>query len=106
MNSHITFFSQTCYRLIFLRKEASKTYNRLERPWERVQLIVHMIPLQWLGVEVWGEDREEGNTNFGHQPFSLFSVRPVFYNFFAMHLELSRLWNTVRDCGHMSNERI
>lgn len=49
VNSHITFSSQTCYGLMFLRREAPKTYNVLERPWERVQLTVHMIPLQMAG---------------------------------------------------------
>ena len=30
-----------------------------------------------LGDEEWGEDREEGNADFGHQPFHLFRMKPV-----------------------------
>lgn len=91
VSSLIISFFQTCYGLIFLRREAPKTYKGLEGHWERVQLICPHDSSGGAWEMRCGEKIERKATLiFGHQPFSLFSMKLVLLSAFPALLKLSR----------------
>lgn len=91
VSSLIISFFQTCYGLIFLRREAPKTDEGLEGHWERVQLICPHDSSGGAWEMRCGEKIERKATLiFGHQPFSLFSMKLVLLSAFPALLKLSR----------------
>lgn len=87
VSSHIISLFQTCYGLIFLRREAPKTYKVLEG--KKYSFLPTWLLWRGLGDEVWGQDREEGNTDIGWYSLSSMGL------FFIKLLQLfwsSLLW--------------